>query len=82
MDIVERYQLPEQFNVELKTTYKGKRVGKNFFDENPEIFNLYPDQQEITKQYTQLKTITSKNMCSILEVTENGILKHKDIKPL
>jgi hypothetical protein len=77
--MIKKYQIPREFNVELKTTYKGNRIAEDFFVKNPEIAVLYPNQYSVLEVYKELKIKTSNNMQSILEVTENGIIEHIDI---
>jgi hypothetical protein len=80
--MVERYKMPEQFNVEVKCLYKGEQIGADFFEKNPKIELLYPSKQAVLTEYSSLKQNTSKGMKSILEVSETGIKILKDISSL
>jgi len=80
--MVERYSLPEQFNVEIRTLHKGEKIGKDFFEKNPKIAALYPSKEIVSEVYVSLKQETKKGMKSILEVSEHGIKKHPNISSL
>lgn len=80
--MIRKFSMPKDFNVEVKTTYKGNKVNDEFLIKNPPIAVLYPTKKEVQDKYMELKKETKKNMFSILEVTEDGIIKHKNIKPL
>jgi hypothetical protein len=47
-----------------------------------EISTLYPTQIEFTEKYIELKNETFPNKFSVLEINENGIVKHLNIDNL
>jgi hypothetical protein len=79
---VEKFSLPETFNVRVIVLYKGKEISKNFLDENPDIKIMYINQSDFMIEYLSLKDNTSKGRMSVLEITENGIKRHINILPL
>lgn len=80
--MIERYQLPEQFNVLVRRLYKGSEVEDSFFKDNPKLERLYPSQQDFQIAYANLKRETAKGMMSILDITENGLIIHLNAKSL
>jgi hypothetical protein len=81
-EFIEKYSFPTEHNVHVVTKYMGKRIDKKFLDDHPEISILYPNQNEFTEKYIELKNETLQNKFSILEINENGIVKHLNMNNL
>lgn len=82
LEFIEKYRLPNEHNVQVITMYKGKRIGKKFLEDHPEISILYPNLDDFNKNYIELKNETLPNKISILEINENGIFQHLNIAEL
>lgn len=82
IEFIEKYDFPREHNVQVITKYMGKRIDKKFLDDHPEISTLYPTQIEFTEKYIELKNETFPNKFSVLEINENGIVKHLNIDNL
>jgi len=81
-EFIEKYSFPTEQNVQVVTKYLGKRIDKKFLDDHPEISILYPNQREFTEKYIELKNETLSNKFSILEINENGMVKHLNMNNL
>ena len=80
--MIEIFQLPQQFNIEVICSYKGERVGADFFEKNKSLRHLYISQGDFNVLYQKIKSQTKKGMKSLIEVTETGTKEYLNYKPL
>ncbi len=59
-------------HVDVKVTYKGKKVGRKFFDDNPELRDLYLKKEDFLVPYLKLLDDTLSGMSSTMLITEDG----------
>ena len=65
---------PANFYIEVVTLNKGKKVGKVFFDKNPDLLANYPSIAEVQIAYvTVLNHVTSTGKHHRIIVSETGI---------
>ena len=72
-DII-RYKIPSDFNVEVKTLFKGNLAESDLFEKKPELYDIYPTRVEVVRKYKEIKKIADaeKRQFTII-VSENGI---------
>ena len=65
--------------VTVRVLYGGEPLSKKYYEEHPEIHNLYPSQKEFMKTYLELRDrAISEDTIYVFEITENEINTYEE----
>lgn len=69
-----KYDIPSDFNVEVKTLYKGKLAESDLFERYPELNDIYPTRVSVVRKYQEVKRIADEEQKTFtMFISENGI---------